>query len=393
MEQDGQVRFHYDPGFLNGAGADSAGLSVSMAPSPQTFRQRVVLPWIDGLLPDNAQVRERWAARFGVSARNPFALLVHMGRDCPGAVQFCPPDDLADTLAWKGELIPVSNTQLAARLRELRDEPDTWAAEREQWSLGGAQSKFALAWDDGWHTATGARPTTHIIKLGVRGFRGQALNEHLCMSAARLLGVPAAETSYELIEGEPALIISRFDRKPGRRIHQEDLCQALSIPPAKKYEQSGGPGAAKLCDLLNAYGTADDVWRFAEALAYNYLIGGSDAHAKNFSLLLDGRVTLAPLYDLASSLPYQPATGTGLAQLAMAIAGERNFGQVGDQHWAKLSRRAGIPAERLVQRVRELRHDLPDAISTAINATAAAKASDLPERLQTTLAAYLRASN
>ena len=41
-----------------------------------------------GLLPDNAAVSDRWARKFQCSARNPFALISHVGEDCAGAVQF-----------------------------------------------------------------------------------------------------------------------------------------------------------------------------------------------------------------------------------------------------------------------------------------------------------------
>jgi hypothetical protein len=52
------------------------------------------------------------------------------------------------------------------------------------------------------------------------------------------------------------------------------------------------------------------VWRFAGALAFNWLIASTDAHAKNYGLLLAGRqIRLAPLYDIASILPYDSSDG------------------------------------------------------------------------------------
>src|SRR5699024_1102321 len=103
--------------------------------------------------------------QFGVSGRNPFALLEHIGLDCAGAVQFCPPDLVPEVLAQTGELIPLHGRDIGDRLRELRaNDASSWTAAREEWSLAGAQGKFALRLEDGdWYSATGAEPTTHII--------------------------------------------------------------------------------------------------------------------------------------------------------------------------------------------------------------------------------------
>jgi len=113
--------------------------------------------------------------------------------------------------------------------------------------------------------------------------------------------------------GETAIQIERYDRlRVGRalvRIHQEDACQALGVPPTAKYQSEGGPGPADLAALFRRIMPAQvadaAVWDFAAALVWNWVIAGTDAHAKNYSLLLSGaQVRLAPLYDVASALPY-----------------------------------------------------------------------------------------
>ncbi|MFT4294513.1 MAG: type II toxin-antitoxin system HipA family toxin [Micropruina sp.] len=388
--QDPQLTFEYDADYLADPGATP--LSSAMPLAAGRYRQRIVLPWLDGLLPDDQAVRDRWAAGFGVSARNPFALLTRMGLDTPGAVQL----HLGETLDEPvGQLVPLDERALGDRLRALRTEPAAWTVEGERWSLGGAQSKLALRWDGGWNEAIGDEPTTHILKPGVAGFRAQGLNEHLTMTAARSLGLPTAVTQYAEFDGEPAVIVTRFDRREraGRivRAHQEDACMALSVSRNRKYEQDGGPGAAQIIDLLR--GTSDPVdglHRFIDALAFNYLVGASDGHAKNYSILLGGRgSTLAPLYDVASSLPYDAEPGSGLRTLAMAIGGERRFGRVRRPHWDRLARRAGIDAEQLWLRVSELAGHLPDALASAIAATPLAAASDLPARYLDRLSRYL----
>src|SRR5699024_610578 len=97
-----------------------AGISLAMPPSEQPYTRRHVDPFLEGLLPDREETREALGRQFGVSGRNPFALLEHIGLDCAGAVQFCYPDQVPDVLAQAGELIPLEEQEIGARLRELR---------------------------------------------------------------------------------------------------------------------------------------------------------------------------------------------------------------------------------------------------------------------------------
>ncbi len=377
LTQDPQLTFTYDSAYL--ARPDATPLSVSMPLAVGSYRQARILPWIDGLLPERQDVRDRWAHRFHVSPRNPFALLAHMGKEAPGAVQLCQPEDADAVLGQVGELRPVTEAEIGQRLTRLADSPSSWTVEGERWSLGGAQSKFALTrTGDGWSEAFGCQPTTHIVKPGIGRFRSQSLNEHLTMTAATGLGLRVATTRYHEFDGRPAVIVTRYDRLRNEdrivRLHQEDLGQALSVAPRKKYEVDGGPGAAQVGDLLRAVAGEASVWRFAEALAFNYLIGGPDAHAKNYSLLLAGsQVALAPLYDLASSLPYDAADDdSDLTRLAMAVSGERRFGRVTDDHWARLATRIRLDPQLLVDRVHELARRLPDALSDTVARTPSA---------------------
>ena len=95
---------------------------------------------------------------------------------------------------------------------------------------------------------------------------------------------------------------SRIDRNENTpdgeiaRVHQEDLCQALGERPERKYQNAGGPAPPQIASLLRAFSAQpdEDVERFRDALIYNWLIAGTDAHAKNYSLMLaGGQVRLA----------------------------------------------------------------------------------------------------
>lgn len=231
--------------------------------------------------------------------------------------------------------------------------------------------------DGSWADPTGAQATTHIIKPGVEEFKLQALNEHVCLDAANRLGLDAASSRYVEFDGQPAIVVTRYDRRRRAgvvdRIHQEDMCQALSRYPQDKYESEGGPSAVEIVKLLKAVGMPSErsrnIERFTDALIYNYLIGAPDAHAKNYSLMLDRhRVQLAPLYDVASGLPYDHKKGSGLSKAAMSVGGKREFGYVLEKHWVRFANDAGLDPDLVVAAVARIGRDLPDALGDALDA-------------------------
>jgi len=378
-------------------------VSLSM-PLAQDEHVRPVDAFLAGLLPDDPEVRRSIGAQFGVSGENPFALLAQIGMDCAGGVQFCAPDLVEATLAREGELVPVSEVEIGARLRAFADHPGgSWLRSEERWSLAGAQSKLALrSTDEGWAEARGSAATTHIVKPGVPRLRLQALNEHVCLAVAGRVGLAAASSVYTEFDGVPALVVERYDRQrldDGRvaRVHQEDVCQALAVPPTRKYEADGGPGAPRVLSLLSGPGMpAGAAMAFAGYLAFNYLAGATDAHVKNYSLMLIGPTPrLAPLYDVASVFPYEPADPTRLDQMAMAIGGERVIGKVTDRHWAKLATTARLDPDWLVDVVHELAERVPDAAADVLadGTLRTLGATELANRLLPKLAANCRAAS
>jgi serine/threonine-protein kinase HipA len=219
---------------------------------------------------------------------------------------------------------------------------------------------------------SGGAATTHILKPAVAGLDDHDLNEHLCLAAARRVGLTAAHSWVGTFEDQSAIVVERYDRiVEGAlvvRIHQEDVCQALGIAPAAKYQRDGGPSPADIAGLLRRWVTpaaAGDaaVGMFADALIWNWIIAGTDAHAKNYSVLLSGpQVRLAPLYDVASALPY--GAHEKKLRFAMKIGGDYDV-YPRYNRWPAAARELGLDPARLVDRVRELATAAPDALSAA----------------------------
>ena len=361
----GNHRFDYDPVYQDGA--QRIPLSQSLPLTQRRHGMRPISNWMWGLLPDNEITLDRWARRFRVSARNPFALLGAMGEDCPGAVQLT---HSGTGIAAGGDVAWITKAGLERRITELLKDPGAGRLDddRGQFSLAGAQAKTALLREGSrWGVPSGRMPTTHILKPESPRFPGLAANEHFCLELARAAGLPAVRSEV-LHTGNASVFVSeRYDRfrqngsKTILRLHQEDCCQALGIAPQKKYQSEGGPGIPEIMELLRfSKAPETDRGRFMRAQAFNFVIAGTDAHAKNFAILYEpsGAYRLMPLYDVISFLPYH--TRTPQLKLAMTIGGRRHPSEIKPHHWERTAERCGYPAARMQQSVRELLETVPD---------------------------------
>jgi serine/threonine-protein kinase HipA len=371
----GRLRFDYDDDYRQRPAATP--LSVSMPPRVRSHPDSAISPWLWGLLPDNDRVLSRWARDFQVAPK-PFSLLsTPIGHDCAGAVRFAPPEEALQTLVQPGSVKWLTDEEVAQRLRELREDTTSWLG-REftgQFSLAGAQAKTALLFKDGrWGVPSGSAATSHILKPAVRGLDDHDLNEHLCLDAADRAGLVVARTHVARFGDESAIVVDRYDRRLVNdelvRIHQEDTCQALGKHPDQKYQRDGGPSPADIATLFRAVMpprvAEDAVWRFLDALIWNWLIAGTDAHAKNYSLLLIGNnVRLAPLYDIASALPY--GTDEHKLRFAMKIGGDYRVHPYRNT-WGKAADELGLNADAVLERVVYLAITAPDAFADAANA-------------------------
>jgi serine/threonine-protein kinase HipA len=368
----GRLSFIYKEAWRTAA--DAYPLSISMPLALAEHGNAKIDPYLWGLLPDNEMVLDHWARKFHVSARNAFGLIASVGEDCAGAVQFVRPERLDAIL---GEALPpiewLDEAAIAQRLRTLREDHSAWRIPRDtgQFSLAGAQPKTALLFEDGkWGVPSGRVPTTHILKPPSGDFDGHVENEHFCLELGRALGLPVADSRIMRFQDEVAFVVERYDRARTatglRRVHQEDMCQALSIPPTRKYQNEGGPGIRNIVELLRTYSTnaPEDVQTFLDAVAYNWLIAGTDAHGKNYALLIgaQAQVRLAPLYDVASVLPY-PDIDIERVKLSMKLGGEYRLRNIQQYHWRKLAEELRVDPEAMIHRVDDFARQLVDFLS------------------------------
>ena len=372
-----RLRFSYDPQWL--AEETAFPLSLSMPLDAAEHGHEVIEAFLFGLLPDDDSVLRKWGRRHQVSAANPFHLLRYVGEDCAGAVQFVSPDReylTADTAA-AGSIEWIEGGQLAERMSLLRRDSSAsrLADDSGRFTIAGAQPKTALFYDEErrkWAVPAFGTPTTHILKPTAGEFDGLAENEHFCLELAKELELPAVHSWVESFPDGPVIIVQRYDRTrlPGpqariARIHQEDFCQALGCRPQSKYQNQGGPGASAIIDLLRRHSCTpeQDIRIFAEALVLNWLLCGTDAHAKNFSLMISpgAKVNLAPLYDISSALPYPKSVDLRRAGLAMKIGGRYRLREIGISQWQGFSEKNSLPWDWLRSRILELAQTIPAA--------------------------------
>ncbi len=366
-ETSGRMAFGYDEAWLDDPAAPP--LSLAMPPRTEPYDDDACRAFFGGLLPEGA-VRNHLARRFGISPGNDFSLLERIGGDCAGAVSLHPPG--GDDPEREGRYDWLDDEALAAVIADLPACPLGVDLDGEvRLSLAGAQDKLPVfvGADGRIGLPHGGAPSSHIIKAPLLFQRDSVLNEAVCLALASDLGMDAAKAEPRTAAGQEFLLVTRYDRRwEGDRlvrVHQEDFGQALGTHSSAKYEIEGGPGAADCVGLLrrSSRRPAVDILRFVDALVLNVLVGNTDAHAKNFSILLDAEgARLAPLYDILCTHCY-----TGLTRrMAMRIGGQDKADWLDERHWDAFATDAGLGAGALRRRRRALAERVGPALDRVI---------------------------
>lgn len=396
----GAIAFRYAPDWLT---SDKAfAISLSMPLSDKVWTGDAANAYFDGLLPDDQKVRETIAAREHADSAGTFDLLASIGRDCVGALRFVPEGEPpGDPTAMTSR--PVSDDDIAPRLAALGTNPLGMATGEEDFriSIAGVQEKTAfLRVKNRWHLPLGATPTSHIFKPAMRqgasgaDFSDTPWNEWLCLHLCRAFGLPAASAEVLEFGGKPAIVIERFDRLWKDhilyRLPQEDLCQALGVPPIRKYQSDGGPGIADILTFLNgAESPREDRLSFMRAQIVFWLLAAIDGHAKNFSVFLTPTgFRLTPLYDVMSVAPY-PQYAPQKVKLATAAGNQKRYRlkTILPRHFYQTAQQAGTAKEDMDELFADILARIDPAIADA--AALAAKAG-MPSKTADAIFAGIR---
>lgn len=370
----GRLSFEYN--------ADTYPLSVRMPVRAEPYDAAFTEPFFENLTPEG-DVLELLAQKYRMSRKNSFSVLSLIGGECAGAVSLYPGDPVAQIDEPLRELTPHD---IARIIDALPANPLLTGLDcAPRLSLAGAQSKFAVrkSADGRYYRSDDMNPTTHIIKIANKRFEGLLENEFFCMLLSRSIFTDAVEVQMHEAEGRKYLEIERYDRRlvgeKIERIHQEDFCQVLGYLSQKKYQSDDGPSIRQIYRALKQYShrKAADSYKFIRLLIFNYLIGNTDAHAKNFSVVHTNRnnsVILSPAYDLVSIDIYSSKDVSH--EIALLVNGKAKYSALRRKDWLALFDQLELNSSlmmkemeksfaRIVEKARQLADQLNDAPLTA----------------------------
>ena len=364
--------FSYDEDYLSGKGK---AISISLPLQEEPFSPYRTRAFFDGLLPEGF-LRKNIAANMHFDENDYLSILYNLGRECIGAIRI-DEDDPEEKSGYER----ITSKQV----EELAAEGTTKSTEiviKTHLSLTGASGKVGLYFDEkerNWYLPYGLAPSTHIVKQSHVRLDGIVTNEQLSMLAARKCGINVPESFIinvgKGIDSEVLFATKRFDRvidetseiidglKRPFRIHQEDFAQAMGIASFEKYEREGQNYAEKMFEIIRSYAKKplEDQLALWNRIVYNYVLGNTDAHIKNYSLLYDSdleRTSLAPAYDMLSTVIYESAT----RNMSFNIGGKINLDRIGEDDFRILASKVGVGEKPAMDNYQNVLNLFEDAI-------------------------------
>ena len=367
--------FQYDEVFMSSE--DARPISISLPFREEAFSVSQTRNFFEGLLPEGF-TRRTVAGWLHLDEADYLSILAELGAECLGAVRITEKED---------EPFAGGYTKLEMEeVQRLAGEGASKSAEfviKAHLSLTGASGKVGLLQKgEDWYLPYGNAPGTHIVKQSHVRLNHIVVNEQLCMRTAFFLGIPVPESAIidtGTGKDEEILLASkRYDRSLNGsvrvlngiacplRLHQEDFSQALGIPPYRKYEKPEEHYLKRMMDLLRKYSSdpISDQMKLWDISVFNYLIGNTDGHIKNYSICYDADLKgkrLAPAYDLLSTAVYESST----EEMAYSINGKYALQEIRREDFAAEAKRCGIGGTMAMNHFDRLYDALPDALEEA----------------------------
>lgn len=309
--------------------------------------QKKVMPFFSNLLPEG-HLRDYLAQGVQVNPERDFVLLWALGMDLPGAITV----RSADGDDWPPDANHATDEdQLRNDLRKIA----------LRFSLAGVQLKFSAVDEATGGLTIPARGIggSWIVKLPSTRFDGVPENEFSMMTLAREIGMDVPEIrllDLSQIENLPpemaelkgrAFAIKRFDREEGGSVHFEDFAQIFGEYPNDKYKKASYVNIAR---VIADQSDQNDVAEFVRRLTFSALIGNADMHIKNWAVIYRDRrnATLAPAYDLVSTIPYLRET-----EAALKFSRTKRFDRFTEDELSHLAARAELPEKLVLDTARE----------------------------------------
>ena len=368
--------FSYDESYI--ASPSAHAISLSLPLSKKDFDADATKTFFDGLLPEGF-TRQCVADSIHASSDDYISILRELGSECLGAIQIIDEDKPS---------IKTGYTPLTIEeIKDLAKEGAGKSAEivvKSHLSLTGASGKVGLYYDQAsgkWYKPQGLAPSTHIVKQSHVRYKNIILNEQLCLLAAGKLGIEIPE-SFILqaqagkVNDEDVLFATRrFDRdfdndsriidglKTPYRLHQEDFAQALGIKSSDKYEKADQGYLKKMFDLLQKYSSnpIEDSLKLMRRTVFNCIIGNTDNHIKNSSLIYSkdlSSIRLAPFYDVVCTKIYESST----EEMSVSINGKQNLNKITRDDLEQEAKNCGLGPKVAIKIYNELYNGIQKAL-------------------------------
>lgn len=368
---DSSISFQYENDWIDDK--NCFAISTSLPLSIKPFYGEEVSFYFDNLLPDSQKIRRAVAEKFGAASTRHFDLINVIGKDCVGSLMFLHVDEELPDLS-KMKVTLLNEKSIAEKIRGLEFDSPLGMQEGDfRLSLAGAQEKMALTYyRNNWYEPKSFTPTSHIMKkkmaniMGKYDFSSSIDNEWICLWLCRKFGIKSANAKIEEFEDQKIISVERFDRfwhkKIIYRIPQEDMCQALGVSSLNKFERSRGPSIKDFMDILLSSISADEDRKdLFKAVIFYDLLHNTDAHAKNFSLMLTKHgYKLTPMYDVLSAhfLRDQDKEYHSNLKSVLSVNGKFQYKEITKYDWYQEAKNCDLNKEVVDEIFNELRSSL-----------------------------------